>query len=71
MILFRGLYPHPRGEPIEHIDELLGCHVAVWPPGSYTVRAVAGEHGERLRNELAENARRARDEILAAIGGDG
>jgi hypothetical protein len=36
----------PRWEPIDDIEELLGCQVEVWWPGRYTARAVAG----RLRN---------------------
>ncbi len=36
----------PRWEPIDDIEQLLGCEVAVWWPGRYTARAVAG----RLRS---------------------
>lgn len=65
-----GDFRDPRWEPIRDIKQLLGCEVAVWPPGNYTARAVAGEQGERLRSKLAEHARRARDNILTAIGED-
>jgi hypothetical protein len=41
-----GAFRDPRWEPIDDIEELLGCQVAVWWPGCYTSRAVAG----RLRN---------------------
>jgi hypothetical protein len=41
-----GDFRDPRWEPIDDIEELLGCEVAVWWPGRYTARAVAGH----LRN---------------------
>ncbi len=65
-----GDFRDPRWEPVGDIRELLGCKVGVWPPGNYTARAVAGEQGERLRSRLAEKARRAREDILTAIGED-
>jgi hypothetical protein len=65
-----GDFRSPRWEPIQDIKELLDCEVALWPPGNYTARAVAGERGERLRSRLAENVRRTRDKILTAIGED-
>jgi hypothetical protein len=37
-----GAFRDPRWEPIDDIEELLGCQVAVWWPGRYTSRAVAG-----------------------------
>jgi hypothetical protein len=37
-----GAFRDPRWEPIDDIEELLGCEVAVWWPGRYTARAVAG-----------------------------
>jgi hypothetical protein len=37
-----GDFRDPRWEPIDDIEELLGCEVAVWWPGRYTSRAVAG-----------------------------
>ncbi len=37
-----GDFRDPRWEPIDDIEELLGCQVAVWWPGRYTARAVAG-----------------------------
>jgi hypothetical protein len=63
---FRG----PRWEPLDDIEGLVGCEVAVWEPGTYTARAVAGEPGERLRSELAANATRATDQIVAALEDD-
>jgi len=37
-----GDFRDPRWEPIDDIEQLLGCEVAVWWPGRYTARAVAG-----------------------------
>jgi len=62
-----GEFRHPRWEPIDDVEELLGCKVTAWERGLYTARAIAGEQGERLRRELAENAHRARTEIPRAI----
>ena|SRR5271154_1051552 len=59
-----GEFRHPRWEPIDNVEELLGCKVTAWERGLYTARAIAGEQGERLRSELAENTHRARREIL-------
>lgn len=63
-----GDFRNPRWQPIHDIENLLGCEVTTWPSGTYTAKAVGGEQGEQLRGELAENAHRAHDEILAAIG---
>jgi hypothetical protein len=49
-----GDFRDPRWEPIDDIEELLGCEVAVWWPGRYTSRAVAG----RLRNVPSVSADR-------------
>ena len=62
-----GEFRHPYWEPIDDVEELLGCKVTAWKRGLYTARAVAGEQGERLRNELAENTHRAHTEIPRAI----
>lgn len=59
-----GAFRHPRWDPIDNIEQLVGCKVAVWTPGRYTARAVAGEQGERLRHELAENGKRSHDLIF-------
>lgn len=63
-----GDFREPRWEPIEDIEELLGCTVAVWAPGRYTAGAVGGEAGERLRSLLAENANRISERLLAELG---
>jgi hypothetical protein len=49
-----GDFRHPYWEPIDSVEELVGCKVTAWQRGLYTARAVAGEQGERLRRELAE-----------------
>jgi hypothetical protein len=59
-----GEFRHPYWEPIDNVEELLGCKVTAWERGLYTARAVAGEQGERLRSELADDGRRVREEIL-------
>jgi hypothetical protein len=62
-----GEFRHPYWEPIDDVEELLGCKVTAWKRGLYTARAVAGEQGEQLRRELAENSHDARTEILRAV----
>lgn len=51
-----GAFRDPRWEPIDDIEQLLGCEVAVWWPGRYTARAVAGARGEQLRRKMAGGA---------------
>jgi hypothetical protein len=60
-----GDFRHPHWEPIDDVEELLGCKVAVWQPGRYTARAVAGEQGEQLRRKLVQNPQRIRDCVFA------
>jgi hypothetical protein len=62
-----GEFRHPRWAPIDDVEHLLGCKVTAWKQGLYTARAIAGEHGERLRSELAENGKRIRTGILACL----
>jgi hypothetical protein len=62
-----GDFRDPRWERIDDIEELVGCEVATWEPGTYTARAVAGEDGERLRSELAANATRRTEDIVAQL----
>jgi len=59
-----GEFRHPYWEPIDDVEELLGCKVTAWERGLYTARAIAGEQGERLRSELAENGRHSSEETL-------
>jgi len=52
-----GDFRNPSWEPpTDSVEELLGCEVTVWEPGTYTARAIGGEPGGRLRSELAANA---------------
>jgi hypothetical protein len=60
---FRG----PRWAPIDDVERLLGCKLTAWEQGLYTARAIAGEQGERLRSELAENGNRIRAGIFARL----
>jgi hypothetical protein len=64
-----GNFRHPCWEPIDDVEHLVGCKVTAWERGLYTARAIAGEHGERLRSELAENAHRVREEVLRLPSG--
>ena len=59
-----GEFRHPRWEPIDDVEQLVGCEVTAWQRGLYTARAIAGEPGERLRRELAKNEQHRRDPIL-------
>jgi hypothetical protein len=54
---------------IGDIEGFLGCKVAVWAAGAYTARAVAGDAGEQLRRELAENVKWIGERILAELRG--
>lgn len=63
-----GDFREPRWEPVEDIEELLGCPITVWAPGRYTAGAVGGDAGERLRSLLAENANRVGAGQLGALG---
>jgi hypothetical protein len=63
-----GDFREPRWEPVEDIEELLGCTVAVWTPGRYTAGAVGGDAGERLRSLLAENANRVGEPVTTELG---
>jgi hypothetical protein len=60
-----GDFRHPSWEPIDDVEQLVGCEVATWTPGTYTARAVAGEQGEQLRSELAEHSTRGVEQTLA------
>jgi hypothetical protein len=63
-----GDFREPRWEPVQDIEELLGCAVAVWAPGRYTAGTVGGDEGERLRSLLAENANRVGELAIAELG---
>ena len=59
-----GDFRHPCWEPIDSVEALVRCKVAFWTPGTYTARATAGEQGERLRRELAEDGKRIHDPVV-------
>jgi hypothetical protein len=59
-----GAFRHPRWDPIDDVEQLVGCKVTTWRPGLYTARAIAGEQGERLRRELADGGKRIHDPIF-------
>jgi hypothetical protein len=65
-----GDFRDPSWEPITDIEQLLGCEVRLWPQGSYTARAIAGEPGQRLRDEVAEETTEAATRLLDAIEPD-
>jgi hypothetical protein len=62
-----GDFRDPSWEPIADIEQLLGCEVELWPEGSYTARAVAGERGQQLRDEVAAETAEATEQLMDAI----
>jgi hypothetical protein len=54
-----GDFRDPDWEPVANIEQLVGCEVEVWEPSSYTARAVAGEQGQQLCDELADESAEA------------
>jgi hypothetical protein len=62
-----GDFRDPSWEPIADIEQLLGCEVELWPEGSYTARAVAGERGQRLYDEVAAETAEATETLMDAI----
>lgn len=62
-----GDFRDPSWEPIADIEQLLGCDVEVWQEGSYTARAVAGEHGRQLCDEVARETAEATEQLIDAI----
>jgi hypothetical protein len=65
-----GTFRDPSWEPITDVDQLVGCEVELWPEGTYTARAVAGEPGQRLRDEVARQTAEADRRLLDAIEPD-
>lgn len=65
-----GDFRDPSWEPIADIELLLGSEVEVWEPGSYTARAVAGEQGQLLCDEVAEETAAATTRFIDAIEPD-
>ncbi len=66
----RGDFRDPSWESIDDIEQLLGCEVNVWRAGGYTARAVAGEQGQQLRDEVAEQTTAATRQLIDAIEPD-
>jgi hypothetical protein len=66
----QGDFRDPSWEPITDIEQLIGREVEVWDEGTYTARAVAGERGQRLRDEVARQTAEADERFLDAIEPD-
>jgi len=52
------------------IAQLLDCEVQVWREGSYTARAVAGDRGQQLSDEIARETAEATEQLIDAIEPD-
>jgi hypothetical protein len=65
-----GDFRDPSWEPVADIDRLLGCKVEIWPEGIYTARAVAGEHGQQLLDEIAAEMAEITEELIDAVEPD-
>jgi hypothetical protein len=63
----QGDFRDPSWTEIADIEQLLGCEVRIWPAGEYTARAVAGEQGQQLRDEIAAQTTAATRRIIDAI----
>jgi hypothetical protein len=63
----RGDFRDPSWQSIADIEQLLGCEVKVWRNGGYTARAVAGEQGQQLRDEAAEQTAGAIEQLIDTI----
>jgi len=65
-----GDFRDPSWEKITDIEQLLGCEVKTWPEGAYTARAVAGDQGNQLRDELAAQGADATRQLIDEIEPD-
>ncbi len=63
----QGDFRDPSWTEIDDIEQLLGCEVRIWPAGEYTARAVAGEQGQKLRDEIAAQTAAATQRVIDAI----
>ncbi len=63
----RGDFRDPSWEPVADIERLVGSKVRIWVKGSYTARAVAGTEGQQLRDQVAQRAGEASQQLLAAL----
>jgi hypothetical protein len=62
-----GDFRDPKWEPIESIEQALGCEIATWPQDQYTAHAVAGERGQQLLAEVGEDAKAAAGRLIDTI----
>jgi hypothetical protein len=65
-----GDFRDPTWEPITDIELVVGCEVEVWAEGSYNARAVAGEPGQQLCDEVARETTEATEDIIDTIEPD-
>jgi len=63
----RGDFRDPSWEPIADIEQLIGREVQLWKNGTYTAHAVAGEPGQRLRDEVAARTDAAINHLLDVL----
>jgi hypothetical protein len=66
----RGDFRDPSWELIADIERFMGCEVQLWDAGTYTAYAVAGEEGQRLRDEVAARTAEAVNELLDVLEPD-
>jgi len=66
----QGDFRDPSWAKIADIDQLVGCEVRIWPAGEYTARAVAGEQGQQIRDEIAAHTTAATQRLISAIEPD-
>jgi hypothetical protein len=62
-----GDFRDPKLEPIADIEQIVGCQVEVWPEGDYTAHTVAGQRGQQLRDEIAQEAATAIENLIDAV----
>lgn len=63
----QGDFRDPSWTKVADIEQLLGCEVRLWPAGEYIARAVAGEQGQQLRDEIAAQTTAATQRLIDAI----
>lgn len=63
----QGDFRDPSWTKIVDVEKLLSCEVRLWPAGKYTARAVAGEQGQQLRDEIAAQTTAATQRLIDAI----
>lgn len=66
----RGDFRDPSWELIADIERFMGCEVRLWEAGTYTAYAVAGEQGQRLRDEVAARTSEAINHLLGELEPD-